>query len=462
MGSIWTVARHTISESIRNKVAISFIFVMAIILIGLPFVSKGDNTVSGAVQAYLSYSITTVSFLLSLLSIFLAKSISDDLAGKQILMLMTKPVARWKYIVGRWFGIVCIDTMLLLIAGVLIFGLTLYLASEPAQDKIDRERLEGQILSARHASNYVIPSFASEAAAKYQENVEIGKYSGLPDHDEVKEKKKIQAQMRERWRVIWPRETRVFEFENVRCDRSKDSMIHLRYEHRVSNFPPDEIIRYSWIFGSAEKGTEQYGVPRRDFMNRIHTVSVPADCVAPDNTLQVIFQNINPYARFGEKQYDNTIVFQRDDSVQVYFPIGTFGGNFVRALSLVLCRLAFLAAIAVALSTVFSFPVACLGAFTILILATSREFLLDSVSWIPEEGSLGIVQMILNSVIWIVYFLIPNFDKFSGLESLVDGRNVTLMWVLMSVGNLVLFKAAILLLAGCLAFMLREVDEVSV
>jgi hypothetical protein len=461
MGSIWTIARHTISESVRNKVAISFILLLVVLLVGLPFASKGDNTVSGAVQAFLSYSVTAVGVLLSFLSIFLAKSISDDLSGKQILTLMTKPIARWKYVVGRWVGIVCIDTALLSIAGLMIYGFTMYLASKPAQDDFDAERLNGQILSARHASNYKIPPFAAEAEAMYQENVELGKYSGLANHDEAKEKKQIQARMRERWRVIWPRETRVFDFDEVRCDRSPDSMIHLRYVHQVSNFPPDEIIRYMWKFGSPEKGTKLYAVPRRDYMDRIHTVSVPADCVAPDNTLQVMFENINPYAQFGEVQYDNTIVFQRDDSVQVYFAVGTFGGNLIRTLSLVLCKLVFLAAISVALSTVFSFPVACLGAFTVFLLASARGFLLDSISWIPDEGSFGIIQFALANVVRVIYFVIPNFDKFNALDLLVDGRNVTLMWVLMGIGSLVLIKTSILLIAGSLLFMRREVDEVS-
>ncbi len=462
MGNIWTVARHTISESIRNKVALAFVLMLVVLLVGLPFGSKGDNTVSGALQAFLSYSVTAVSALLSFLSIFLAKSISDDLSGKQILMLMTKPIARWKYVIGRWLGIVCINTVLLATAGLMIYGFTMYIASKPPQDEFDAERLKGQVLSARHASNYIIPTFAAESAAVYQENVEVGKYSGLADHDEEKEKKKLQADMRSRWRAVWPAETRVMNFEDVRCDRSPDSKIHLRYTHYVINYAPDEIVSYTWKFGSPEKGTKLYAVERHDYKDRVHTVTVPADCVAPDNTLQVIFENINPDVKYGDVQVYNTVVFERDDSVQVYFPIGTFGGNLIRTLSLVLCKLAFLAAIGVALSTVFSFPVACLGAFSILLLATTREFLLDSISWLPDAGSLGIVQLVLAYVIRAIYFVIPNFDRFNALDLLVDGRNVTLMWVLMSIGNLVLVKTSILLIAGCLMFMRREVDEVSV
>ncbi len=461
MGNVWTVARHTIAESIRNKVAISFILMLVVILTSLPFVSKGDNTVSGAVQAFLSYSITTVTALLSFLSIFLAKSLSDDISGKQILTLMTKPIPRWSYVVGRWLGIVSLNLALLTFAGGLIYGFTYYLAAQPAQDEIDAERLKGQILQARHASNVVIPSFAAAANAKYQENVEVGKYSGLAKHDEAKEIATIRAQMRERWRVVWPLEQRLFEFENVRCDRSPGAEIHLRYYHTVAKYPPDEVVKYKWYFGSPEKGTELFEAERKDYIDRIHTVTFPAACVASDNTLQVVFENVNPWIRDGEMQYNNSVVFMKDDSLQVYFPIGTFGGNLIRALILVLCRLAFLAATAIAFTTVFSFPVACMGAFSVLLLTSTQSFLLDSVSWIAEDGGTTLLEWIMTTLVRGVYFVIPDFSRFNAIDLLLDGRNVTLMWVLMGAGNLVLIKTSILLLAGCLLFMRREVDEVS-
>lgn len=461
MGNVWTVARHTIAESVRNKIAISFILLLVIILIGLPFASKGDNTISGAVQAFLSYSITAVTGLLSLLSILLAKILSDDISGKQILTLMTKPIPRWSYVVGRWLGIVCLNVALLTFAGGLIYGFTYYLASKPAMDELDAERLSGQILQARYASNAVVPSFAAAANAEYQENVEVGKYSGLENHDEKKEIERIKATKRERWRVVWPLEARLFEFEDVRCDRSPGKEIHLRYVHSVSRYPPDEIVKYKWYFGSPEKGTELYSVKRKDYIDRVHTVTFPAACVAADNTLQVIFENVNPYINEGDMQYDNTVIFKKEDALQVYFPIGTFGGNLTRTLSLVMFKLAFLAATAVAMTTVFSFPVACMGAFCVLLLANTQSFLLDSISWISQESGTTVLEYIMASIVRCVYFVIPDFAKYNALELLLDGRNVTLMWVLMGAGNLLLIKTTILLLAGCLLFMRREVDEVS-
>jgi len=72
MGNIWTVARQTIAEGVRMRIALVFLLLLAVLLMGLPFVSKGDNSVSGAVQSFLTYSIISVAFLLSCLWSFSA------------------------------------------------------------------------------------------------------------------------------------------------------------------------------------------------------------------------------------------------------------------------------------------------------------------------------------------------------------------------------------------------------
>ena len=72
MGRMWAVARLTLSEAIRRKVAIVFVVMMAVVLAGLPLVMKGDGTLAGQVSAYLAYSLSTLGFLLGMLTVFLA------------------------------------------------------------------------------------------------------------------------------------------------------------------------------------------------------------------------------------------------------------------------------------------------------------------------------------------------------------------------------------------------------
>ena len=62
----------------------------------------------------------------------------------------------------------------------------------------------------------------------------------------------------------------------------------------------------------------------------------------------------------------------------------------------------------------------------------------------------------------VAFFIIPDFSKFDGAEMLVDGRNVTLTWVLTAIGQLGILGTGSLGLLACLLFQRREVSEVSV
>jgi hypothetical protein len=533
MGRIWSVARHTLAEAVRMKVAVICIVILAAIIFGLPFISKGDGSISGAVQSFLTYSLVATSFLLSCLSIFLAKSLSDDLVGKQILIVMTKPIARWQYVLGKWLGIMVLNMVILTIVGVAIYGMTMYLAGRlrglivigavvgllalaaafalvrglrpvrptagkwaglataalvlvalggvsvaglyryqktfQPRDEYDGERLRNQILQARHSQRFRLPTqeFGRRASEIYNKNVAEGKYSGVSDLNEHREKARIREEIEQQWRTVETLGGRVFEISDVRCSRKPDELLHLKYQYRCYRYPPDEIIRSIWYAGNREKGTQLYVFPRRDVLDRRHTLPMPADAVAPDGTLTLAFENRNPFVGDPddpeEVQHDNPVTFEGPDAVEVLFAIGTFGGNLTRALALVLCRLAFLAALSVAAATLLSFPVAALASLTVYTLAVARGFLGESITWIGTE-SVGrrVTQGVLQNLLNLLYVIIPNFAEFDGLPTLVDGRNVTLRWVLQGIGQLGMLQAGVLLLLGCLIFHRREVAEISV
>ena len=62
----------------------------------------------------------------------------------------------------------------------------------------------------------------------------------------------------------------------------------------------------------------------------------------------------------------------------------------------------------------------------------------------------------------VLFFLIPDFGYYDGLETLVDGRNVGLVWVLQGVGELVLMQTTIIMGLAMILFHRREAAEVSV
>lgn len=464
MGNIWTIARQTISEALRMKLAVFLIVLIGVLLFGLPFVSQGDASVSGAVQSFLVYAIMTVTFLLCCLSIFMCKSISDDLSGRQITMLMTKPIARWQYVLGKWSGIMLLNAALLLVSGVCIYGLTRYIASQPPRDEWDKERLETQVLVARHATPFIVPDFSTEAAQEFERRREEGRYVDVLALDPAVEKERLRGELEARWRSVGPLQARRFDFEDVRTSRDAENTVSVQYEARTYQYPPDEIVRCMWRIGNRDKETAEYDVPRRDVRDRKHSVTVPADVVAADNTLTATFVNVNPFLDYeGEEQWSNTVVFEGGRAVEALFSISSFESNLVRALTLVLCRLAFLAAASVLAASLFSFPVACLVALCTYMVAASMNFITTALDYLSEESPVvSVFSTVMQNLLGAIQFIIPNFAEIDATQLLVEGRNVTLMWVLVGLGKVVVVKTGVLLLAACLVFQRRQVAEVSV
>lgn len=468
MSRIWAVSRQMIAEGIRMKIALVFVLLIAMVVLGLPFSVSGDASLTGAVQSFMTYGFASTGLLLGMLTIFLSRSISDDMTGHQIYLVATKPVARWEYLAGKWLGITLLNAAFLAAAGLAIYGMVHYIkrTHPPIEPRFDAAELENEVLVARHAGKMTVPDFSEDAELEFQTNLEGGMYADRPNFDAVEEKRRLAAKYEARWRVVGPGNSRVFEFKNVLVERSPDKFLQLRYKTEVSRYPPDEIFRAVWQFGDQFKGTPVYEAPVRHVVGRYHTVRVHADTVAEDHTLKVRFFNKNRDP--NEPTWPNVIEFRASDPVEILFNVGSFEGNVFRLLVIMFCKLSFLAAVAVLAVTVFSFPVACLVSFTVYVLAGMRSFLIDALDMASSDQAgmfTSVKEFLVQSVFMVfnaLYWVIPDFSRFDAIEDLVTGRNVSLVWVLQAVTELALLKTLIVLGLAILLFHRRELAEVSV
>jgi len=465
---IWAVAKQMIAGGVRMKIALVFLILLGLVVLGLPFSISGDASLTGAVQSFLSYALTATGVLLGMLTIFMSRSLSDELVDRHVFLVMTKPVPRWQFILGKWTGMMLLNAAFLGFAGLVIYGMIHYIrwSHPPIDPKRDVAELANEVLVARHALKPRLPDFSRLAEKEFQQNLEEGLYANVPDFSAAAEKERLGKKHDARWRVVGPLDDRTFEFENVLCDRSPGKEIQIRYKANVSQYPWDEIFRAWWRVGDYRKGTQEWDVPIRHRVGLRHTIRIPAAAVADDHTLRVRFFNENPFA--DERQAGNVIEFRKSDEIEVLFVVGSFGGNLIRALIIIYCKLLFLGALAILAATVFSFPVACLTAFTVYILAGSRAFLGDALDmaindtggWttnLKEFAARGIAQ-VYQVLCWVV----PDFARFDPVETLVNGRNVPLVWVLQAMSDLVLLKTLIVLGLAMLLFHRREVAEVSI
>ena len=449
------------------KLALVFLVLIALIVVGLPFSIAGDSSLTGAVQSFLSYALNATGLLLAMLTIFMSRSMADDLVKRQIYLVMTKPVARWQYVIGKWLGITLLNVSFLLCSAGTMYGMVHYIkwTHPPIDLQFDAQELENEVLVARHGLTFKLPDFTRPARREFDRNIEHGFYENIPDFDRVAELHRLAMKHEVRWRMVGPQEKRLFEFENILCDRSPDKTVQIRYMAEISRYAPDEVFRSFWRAGDPLKGTPTYDISVRHVIARYHSISIPADAVAPDGTLMVYFFNHNPYP--GEPQFPNIIEFRKSDEVTVFFTVGSFEGNLLRLLSLILCKLMFLGATSILMTTVFSFPVACLASFTVYILAGTRSFILESLDLASNDYASifsSVKEFIIQSFTYfynVLHWVIPDFAKYDAVEQFVNGQNVSLVWVLNAVFWLVLVKSVIVLGLAILLFHRREVAEVS-
>src|SRR5262249_58849257 len=105
-----------------------FFLVIAVLLlatvVGLPLLIRDDGTARGFSQILLTYTLSTITGLLGLSTLWLScGTLARDIEECQIQVVSVKPVARWQIWLGKWLGIVSLDAALLALAGACVFGL---------------------------------------------------------------------------------------------------------------------------------------------------------------------------------------------------------------------------------------------------------------------------------------------------------------------------------------------------
>ena len=165
MGRIWGVAKHTIAAAIRMKIAVVFMVLLVAALIGLYATAEGDGTLRGQVQFFLNVSLLAVSVGLSVMTLLVASwSLNYDITQKTVQTVVTKPIPRWQFIVGKWLGVCVLNLVLLLCAGLFIYGavrLPNYgLEHGPERTAGDRDRLYREVLTARRSVRPTLPTEA--------------------------------------------------------------------------------------------------------------------------------------------------------------------------------------------------------------------------------------------------------------------------------------------------------------
>ena len=435
------------------KVAAVFIILLIVLLPVMGSVMTGDGTLKGRLQSFVSYGLSLTSLLLCLLTIVVSTySLTSDLDQKQIYTVLTKPVRRFQFLIGKLLGVILLDLALLVLFSALIYTVSVYIPRFSEASEAERIQAQKKFYTARASLIPLDVDVNKEVREVYDRLKKSGRLPEGRSREQVIQSLTKQKKIEKR--AVSPGYELVWEFNDVKPLDPNQSLF-IRYKYDVSVNPPDLQIYGKWLIGDFR----QYGVnietpvyrrERKDVIRTFYELEVPADAVAKDGHLAVAF--------FNDSQLNNTVViFPPKDGLEVLYKADTFTANFIKGVMLILFRLIFLSCLGILASSFLSFPVAILFCLAIFLTGTINGFILESFDFMSENIS-GIYCYTLKPVIQ----LLPQFDKFNPGKFLVPARLLEWFFVAKVAGLMVGIKAFLLLVVALVIFSYREIAKITV
>ena len=462
---VLAIARNVLSEAIRMKISLVFILVLAFILAAMPMVLDGDQALRYRVQGFLQWSTGLSFWLIALLVVFFSvATVSYEQREKVIFQTMTKPVAAWQYILGKWLGVTLLAGVLLCVSGVGVYQFTEYLRTKPAKGEVepyvpldgdqivteDRLILETQVLTARRTVYPYLPYSPSspEFDAQVEEEIRREKqlqsdYNPTPAQIAAIRRKVFDDAVSD-YRSIDPRVEgyQTFIFGGLENAKREGRPLTLRYKINAEGNRPDVFYQLTFVF---EDGTIL--PPRETGLGFSHTVTIDNAFINNAGELRMQVYNgalgLDQNNNFMLEPNPNTMTIP-PDGLEISYPIGSYTANFSRVMGVLWVKLALLSMIAVWASTFASFPVASLMSFTVFFIAEGAGFVQDALPAWDRTNDSAVIQIIRNVIYYIADTISSFFMIYSDLRPtgrLADG--MALGWGEVSTGVLALGAATL-------------------
>jgi ABC-type transport system involved in multi-copper enzyme maturation permease subunit len=425
----------------------------------LPLLVRDDGTAQGFTQLLLAYTLTSITTLLGLSTLWLAcGTLARDIEECQVQMLAVKPIARWQIWLGKWLGIVSLDAVLLALSGAAVFGLLQWRASRLPPEL--QTVLRNEVLVARGSAkeqglDQEIDSITDrELRARLEKNPLDAPKANVGE---------VRHQIREAVKTIYEtvppgrtsRPWRIRLGPGTARLHGQPMFLRIKFNTGESAYKGNSVT-YDALFQVGMPPKSRYWQTEIPSMTAetFHEFPIPSDLFDAEGVMTVICVNPN----------DIALNFGIDDGVEILYREGGFAPSFIRALGIILCWMGLLAALGLASATFLSFPVAAFFSVGLLAISLSSGTLAGVVEegtiagWDAEKSTKGSspLDIVVVPAFRIVLDTIHLATDFSPIDSLSTGRNVTWRQLGLAVGQIIGIMSGVAALAGVIIFTRRE------
>lgn len=442
------IALLTWKAAFRFRLFWVLAFLLLASVVVLPLLIKDDGTARGFTQILLTYTLTVITSLLGLATLWLACGIlAKDIEECQLQMVAVKPIPRWQIWLGKWLGLVLLNLALLCVAGTSVYVLLNWRANRlPAPQ---REILRKEILVARGSLKPRPPNIERDAQRLFEQRVQT---ANVPpsEHDELR--KQLRELVQSAHQVSMPGVPKDWTIDvGMRRALLRDEPLFIRIKFYVARTNATGSYFTTWQIGSAKAAVS------RDLLLAAET---PTEFRVPPNLFD---DQGRLFVRLINRD-QTTLIVPIEDGFEVLYREGGFALNFVRGLLIIACWLALLAAIGLASATFLSFPVAAFFSASLLFVVFSSGTLANVVA----EGSIfgvdhetgqaagSLVDILLLPLFRGMLWIIELVRGFSPVDALSTGRSISWWQLTRAVGQIVLLMGGLAAVTGMAILTRRE------
>jgi len=457
-GSGWAaVARTVVDEAIRMRAALVLLIVLVLSLPLLPLLLDSGERLEYRVQFLLTWALGATTLLLGLLNVFLGcGSLSGDIDSNRIHMTLTKPLGRPEYLLGKWAGLVAVNALLVVVAGIGIYSFTRLLALSEATSQGDRYAVDERVLTARQSVPPTHPS--GDAYEKEVEKVIDEFEKEMPDafkKDRQATRQSIREQYWRKWHTVFPDKVSEYVFSGLTHAKNTSPIVQLRIRPygEGSGLDRADVSFALWVNGRPYPYRDGEHLPYTLAGQTTHTIDIPTEAIDEKGVLRLTIQNKN-LVQPGAK-LPTIISLVPGKGLEILEPVGSFGQNYLKCLFVVWLKLAMIAAVAVASATFLGFPMAVLLSLMIFLSAFGSGFVGDSLELYTgmddanatvkdmaelryssfydflRQGEYWEAFKVIMAVVGELFVkVIPSFDRYDAVTAVATGMNVSVWTVL--------------------------------
>ncbi len=469
MRAFAAIVHLTFRNAMRSHI-FQLLLGLLLLCVGLiPTTISGDGTATGFIQISLLYSLSAVMLVLSLSSVWLGCYVmTQDVDSYQLHMVITKPVSRVTIWLGKFSGILLINTILLIFSTTIIYFIMLAKFYQQDFSKEDRARIENEVMVGRRVFWPDRPDLDQIARSALSEKLKVLEAQGKeidrsPQGQErmlAETKREIQAQMSE----LKPGQTTYWTFSNIPADLQRP--LYMRYRLYIDKVATEgqRLTHGLWQIGkpriNEERGANVFEQARRqDYDLHMFNLSEMPEQVKSGDFHEKVFPPewgiVTPDGKvvLGYTNFDRqngTQHFQPGDGPKILLRVSGFAVNYFRAVFVIFLELVILTGLGCAAAAFLTMPTAIFVVISYLLFGSFASYMAETSYF---GGAADYIGYYVGKILLLV--VIP-IQKFEVTNLVANGELVEFSFIWRLIFAYLLLRALPLFLFGILMYRRRE------